>query len=270
MQMKRWQTFSLVPLLSLVSFHPDLLAKGTNQGEGKRLEVRLDEALQNLKNQRETLLTANTEFAMALLAVSADPKDPSKHTAVSTKLDALDHAKEKLAAIESEVEQLRLEVASKKNFLGFDFGIGFSVSATLDEKRIESAELDPNGIVRVTKESRAQPRILLETHFFFEPETKFLGKVHPDEWGHGPFVAIQGSDKEVIEAFGAGWMVGLKPKNDQSYGFNVGLGLILDPAVTVLGDGIVENQPLPSGETVVRLKEENQISAFLSVSFSWD
>lgn len=165
------------------------------------------------------------------------------------------------------VEEIRAQTA-KKEFLGFNFGIGFSLSVDLHRDRVDDASV-VGGRVRVSKESQARPRVLLESHYYFEPDGK-LGNLPADRWGHGPFVAIQGSGEEVIEAFGLGWMLGLRRAKDQEEGFNVGLGLIYDPSVKGLGDGIRQNKPLPAGETEVRFKEEGRLSALLSVSFSFN
>jgi hypothetical protein len=51
--------------------------------------------------------------------------------------------------------------------------------------------------------------------------------------------------------------------------FNLGIGLVLDPKVQVLGDGIEANKPLPSGETAIRFKKEERLSGAILASFTF-
>lgn len=163
--------------------------------------------------------------------------------------------------------KIRREEA-RRQFLGLDFGLGLSLAVDLQGGVIDDASV-VNGRVRVSREKRARPRVLLESHYFFAPRARsFLG-LDSDRWGYGPFVALQGSDEEVIEAFGLGWMFGLRPKDDSSNAFNLGIGLLFDPQVRVLGNGIRDNDPLPAGETEVRFREEDHVSLLLSISLSY-
>jgi hypothetical protein len=86
--------------------------------------------------------------------------------------------------------------------------------------------------------------------------------------GIGPFVAIQSSKDSPIEAFGLGALVGLRPDAKSSTSLNLGIGALLDPKVRVLGDGIVEGQPLPDGETEVRFRTEGRWRFLILASFS--
>jgi len=54
-----------------------------------------------------------------------------------------------------------------------------------------------------------------------------------------------------------------------SSSWNFGIGLRVDPAAQVLGDGIVANQPLPAGETTIRFKNEVHYGVMLLSSFSF-
>ena len=51
--------------------------------------------------------------------------------------------------------------------------------------------------------------------------------------------------------------------------FNIGIGVMMDPSVKILGDGISENQPLPLGETTVRTKETSQWGVLFMVSYNF-
>ena len=81
-------------------------------------------------------------------------------------------------------------VAQGRDFAGINFGIG--ISLTLDtgsNDRVESAELDEAGIVRISQDQNNVARIMLESHYFFLPKGEFLGVVKEGRWGHGPFIA---------------------------------------------------------------------------------
>jgi hypothetical protein len=195
--------------------------------------------------------------------------------------------------IEAKAEKKAKKAAEKEaesRFLKFGFSFGLGVSVDLDGgDRVDEAVLDENGIVRVKKESNEVPRLFLETHYFFEGKQKYYiaggseceagttdepchDKRLPATWGHGPFVGIQSSDDEVLDAFALGWMFGFRRNgvtttSDNS--FNLGVGLLIDRRVKTLGDGIVANQPLPTGETEIRLKEESRLGAVVVASFSF-
>src|SRR5262245_26871709 len=161
--------------------------------------------------------------------------------------------------------------ANKKTFAGIDWGVGPSLTIdTGSNDRVEGASLDPNGVVRVDDENNEVVRLTLETHYFFQTEdTHFLGLVDPKLWGWGPFVAIQPGEDEIIDAIGFGVMCGFRYEEDKPASFNVGLGMMVDPNVQVLGDGIEENQPLPPGETDIRFKEKAQWGVMLMFSFTF-
>jgi len=161
------------------------------------------------------------------------------------------------------------------NFVGmllFRLGVwrvlsGLFIKSTGEHNRIDEAKL-VNNVVRVTEERNDIPRIMLESHYFFLPDTTFLRAVEPKNWGHGPFVAIQPGSEEIIEAIGFGWMIGFKRENSES-SWNIGAGLVVDPNVKILGDGIEENKPLPAGETEIRFKETSQWGVLIVTSFGF-
>ena len=169
-----------------------------------------------------------------------------------------------------------------RDFAGLSFGVALSLTADLGGKeRIESAIVvdrmvsasDENGVVVVEDENQAIARIMLESHFFFTPGIDFPlwgSAICKDTWGWGPFVGLQPGTDEIIEAIALGLMIGFKrPEPRLSESWNLGLGLVVDPNVNTLGDGIVANEPLPPEETNVRYKEESQLGIVLLTSFSW-
>ncbi len=152
-------------------------------------------------------------------------------------------------------------------FAGLKFGAGISVTIDFSGiDRVASAEV-VNGIVRVTDEEDARARVMLESHYFFTPPGRFLGVAH-ENWGVGPFVALQPGTDEIIEAAALGVMIGFK-RGDTDQSFNVGIGIAVDPNTQVLGEGLRANQPLPVGETQIRYKEESQYGLVLLTSFSF-
>ncbi|MCB2263277.1 MAG: hypothetical protein LGR52_10130 [Candidatus Thiosymbion ectosymbiont of Robbea hypermnestra] len=156
----------------------------------------------------------------------------------------------------------------EQNFGGLKFGIGLSLTVdTGNRDRIDEAKV-VNNIVRVTEESNDIARFMLESHYFFTPDFSFLG-VESGNWGCGPFVAVQPGKESIIEAVGFGGMIGFKRKNSKTSSWNIGIGMVVDPDTKVLGNGIEGNQPLPTGETEVRLKETSQWGALILTSFSF-
>ncbi|NNE62569.1 MAG: hypothetical protein HKN34_00675 [Gammaproteobacteria bacterium] len=164
-------------------------------------------------------------------------------------------------------------VNSGRDFAGINFGVGISLTHDVGSNdRVESASLDEAGVVRVSKDQNDIARVMLETHYFFEPDSggkSFLGMTPAGKWGHGPFVALQPGTDEIIEAIGLGWMVGFRRSDSGSDSWNLGLGYVVDPSVQILGEGVEENQVLPSGETQIRYKETSQGGVFIMASFTF-
>jgi hypothetical protein len=161
------------------------------------------------------------------------------------------------------------DYAADPNLSGFGFGIGISLTIDTGENdRIKSAEVDANGIIRVSEEQNKIARFVLETHYFFTPKNSFFKLVDGGQWGHGPFICIQPGDN-IIDAVGAGWMIGFKRKPTPSglgpEAFNLGVGVVVDPRVQVLGDGLNENEPLPPGDSI-RYKNTSQMGIIVVFS----
>jgi hypothetical protein len=78
-----------------------------------------------------------------------------------------------------------------------------------------------------------------------------------DRRSQGIFVAVQPGSDNAVDALGLGWMWRL-PDKIGSRALNLGLGYIVDQDVQVLGDGVTENAPLPTGETVPRFRTTEQ------------
>lgn len=160
------------------------------------------------------------------------------------------------------------------DFHGLKFGIGLSLAYPFDYKKggINEAEVDGAGIVRVTKESKRTPRILLESHYFFPTEAgaKWYCPQSGKMCGQGPFVAIEagGDGKNTISAYALGWMLGFQRDKSSSNSWNIGIGYLVRTGVRVLGDGIEANAPLPTGDKI-RYKEISQSGWMWMTSFSF-
>lgn len=174
-----------------------------------------------------------------------------------------------LAAIDEDPGVRALKARSRRDFLGVSWGVGPSITFdTGSHDRVSEASLDSNGVVRVDDVDNNLVRVTLETHYFFQTKGKFLN-AEQDMWGWGPFVAVQPSGTEIIDALGFGMMLGFRYAEESPASFNMGLGWMIDPNAKVLGDGIQENHPLPSGETAIRFQERSQSGVLVMFSFSF-
>ena len=78
--------------------------------------------------------------------------------------------------------------ATPFDWQGFGFGVGTSLTIDIgDNKRIGSASLDENGIVRVDDKDSALARISMETHFFGKCDSYIWGPAakYFDNWLDG-------------------------------------------------------------------------------------
>ncbi len=193
----------------------------------------------------------------------------------ATALSFLERQMSVTPAIRSAVAKEIADQENQEKFKGFKVGFGFAYTGSSNNERIKNVAV-ANGIVRVNKENNETTRALAEVHYFFTPNYKLLGLVDKGQWGIGPFVAADISAGGV-GGLGFGVMLGMKqPEGTAFYlpagnaSWNIGIGGFIDPVVTVLGDGIVANQPLPVGEsTNVRTKEVSRWGLLLMTSFSF-
>ena len=188
--------------------------------------------------------------------------------------------------IDTETKPLKpedTEFKSKDDWRNYGFGVAVTYTQDLGANdRVKNAQV-VNGIVRVTEDSNALPRVMLETHYFFKPTGKLFWAFDSVKntkevkmWGHGPFIGIQPGSQNIIEAIGFGWMLGFRRAEPDATNtltahssFNLGIGIVVDPRVQVLGDGVTRNQALPVGETQIRFKDTAQYGLLLMSSFSF-
>jgi hypothetical protein len=184
------------------------------------------------------------------------------------------------------------------------FGAGVAV-IFMSKQGIENASVDGNGIIRVEELSQARAGAILEYHFYWADRRKprltaeevRTGKVKaegepkgltnqtievgsPPRWDlvHGPAFAVEFGDN-VIRSAGIGYQWswrdysfatenGKRVLKTEGSPFNLGLFVLVEPDVKVLGDGLEANQPLPAGDAL-RFEKEAHIGGALVLSYSF-
>ncbi len=176
------------------------------------------------------------------------------------------------------------------------FGLGAGIAYVFDTGRNDRiAEADLVGddrIVRVRRLENASARLIVETHYFFTPCGEFLGmarlgltnecdrnkgpgnssryrRTGEANWGIGPFIAVQPDSSNIIDAIGAGLMIGLRRPGSDNQSFNFGIGYLVDVNAQILGEGIVANEPLPEDEDGIRFQDRAQGGVMLITSYTF-
>ncbi len=177
----------------------------------------------------------------------------------------------------------------RQKFGGIDFGIGIAFSYDLgNNDRIKDADI-VGGLLRVKHTDNVRARLILESHYFFTPKLVRFGNYtgaycsdfldYPEQhedctarrknFGIGPFMAIQPGGSTIIDAIGAGIMLGFRRREEKASSFNIGIGVLYDLDTQILGDGFVENAPPPGGETEVRFRRQSQSGLLLMSSYTF-
>ncbi len=163
----------------------------------------------------------------------------------------------------------------------FGFGVALGLSANVTGPNIvNNATIDANGIVRVNTRANTTAGFMLETHYFIWPhpptDAQWQANNQTDtrSWGTGPFVAAQPGSSQIIQAVGAGWMIGFgRHKGLTPSGFGLGVGYESIPAAQVLGSEFVDGQPAPKGPSGTPLpiryetEDKGSVLVILSVTF---
>ncbi len=180
--------------------------------------------------------------------------------------------------------------SGKQNFSGVDFGIGLSMSYDLgnNDRVLDAAIVD--GVVRVNRTENIRARVVLELHHFWTPTFGAAQRTADDaycadfgrrtreykncrsalaDFGVGPFIAFQPGSDKVIDAIGAGAMVGFRRGDDRKSSFNLGIGVFYDVDAQILGKGFVEDKPPPGNETEVRFRRQSQSGLLFLSSYSF-
>ncbi len=180
--------------------------------------------------------------------------------------------------------------AKADDFKSLGFGGGYGVVSTFHAKeRVGSAQII-SGVVRVDKDNRVQFGPVLEMHKFFSLAPRILVKQGNHYLlggnlatecsngaalkqtvplvGVGPFVTLRFGGAEVVQTFGMGVMFGFRTsESDKS--LNLGIAFTSDPAARRLEDGIVQDSPLPTGETQIRYKTTHAEGFMVLFSVGW-
>jgi hypothetical protein len=152
------------------------------------------------------------------------------------------------------------EAKFNTQFAGINFGVGMALSFKSGRDRIESAIIQDK-TVYVEKETNREPKLMLETHYFFTPEKA--------PWfGFGPFLGVQPDTAggNLISAYAIGAMIGFKRKGSSS-SFNLGVAYNVNTNVKVLGDGLTAGGT--TSEANIRYKYINQPGILIMVSFGF-
>ena len=182
--------------------------------------------------------------------------------------------------LQPEVPNPPAEPGDSNKFKGLSFGVGIGVSIDLRKGRpIESVEI-VNDTVRVTAERSSEPRVLLESHYFFV--TYDDRNARGSTWGWGPFLAIQTGSDQLVESIGLGLLIGFRRPGVAKQGgtgadangiggssFNLGIGALLDNNVKVLRAGVVENQAINAGQALSLTKTVSRWALLLTTSYSF-
>jgi hypothetical protein len=162
---------------------------------------------------------------------------------------------------EEEAEEEEEKLWAEKSFLGFNWALGVGYSFGEGPQRVADAEV-VNGIVRIKDDNTDQAVAILEVHHLFEGKNRF---------GWGPFASVQTGEGDTALGFGVGLEFGWRDADPKSAGgFLLGVGYSWTQGVKVLGDGIVANEPLPTGETEVRFKNRSAGALLVFVSRRFD
>lgn len=156
------------------------------------------------------------------------------------------------------------EAKDESRFGQFSFGLGIGVSDLSKPDVLEP--VIEQGVVRITDSEKTKRGLWLETHYLLD-RYAFGPYV-----SHGPYFGMQVADSEdIIKAVSLGYMVSFKrsPIKDKTSkaAFNLGLGLH-STKIKVLGHGIVEDEPLPTGVESVRLRSREDAGVMLMFSVS--
>jgi hypothetical protein len=143
-------------------------------------------------------------------------------------------------------ETCKKKVAESMLLSKLGWGIGLSLTANFSgDKQVSEAIMDSQGFVRVTdhKNSQIRPMVEVNAMIWCLGDTDTVSSDDADI-ECGPFFAAELSKDNVFTSFGGGFMWSFK-KNGAPI-FNVGIGIMVDPGVKMLLEGIDANQALPS------------------------
>ncbi|TZG26438.1 hypothetical protein [Sphingomonas montanisoli] len=245
--------------------------------EARKLLAKLEPGATELKTGIVTAISnpipaTTTATALEQASVAAAKAAGATQGVVATASTKMDGTTE--VRVEPYSQTALRDGNGKQTFGGIEFGVGAAFTYDLGKhNRIRDASV-VGGVVRVKNSDNVKARLVLESHYLFTPKVSFLGLISnryekQPKWGFGPFVALQPGSDAVIDAIGAGIMVGFRRSPEATDSFNIGIGVMYDIDSKVLGDGIEENQPLPPGEIDIRYKQREQSGFLVMSSYSF-
>jgi hypothetical protein len=226
-----------------------VVQRALEAGCGRALEA----SLSSTRTVEERLAAANGALACVKEARSALRSRASTAEARAVVDEVTSPALDKSTKVAA-------QAATETDFMGLKWGLAFGYSYAFDDLADDAAIV--NGVVRVKRSVRQQPRVLLEFHkYLFCNRGSTVGTQ-----GCGPFVAVASSQDKVLSGVAMGLMYGRKSAPTDPDGFSLGLGVILDANVRSLAKGFVDGSPPPGGETEIRFRSEARWSGVLFVS----
>jgi hypothetical protein len=170
------------------------------------------------------------------------------------------HALDTIQDSERQQEPAIRETKAQAEFMGLAFGVGVGFSYSFDDV-VSQASIDGAGKIVAETRQRQLPRVILESHYYGLCKT---ASCNAGSFGVGPYFGIVAKSDKLISAFSAGVMFGWRdPVPENSQGFSIGVGALLDDEVKSLAKGFKAGEPPPSGETSVRYETKARWSGLL-------
>lgn len=210
----------------------------------------------NRANERIQLRSNNAAGAsQRILEIDAEEADANERLAIY---------RLRVGNLRNVIDDAQRDNENQKDFLGLSWGIGVGISSTED---IVAANIDGDGIVRVSEKTSQKPRLILEMHYYGFCR---LQKCKDGVMGIGPFTGVAGSNN-TLESIALGVMFGWRDsKSDQADAYSFGIGAVLDTKVRRLGSGYVEGQAAPAGGSMsVPLEGRSRWSPLLFFTYTF-
>jgi len=135
------------------------------------------------------------------------------------------------------------------------------------------------GTVKVEYADEIKVGLGLEAHRFLwgwrfgegNNKAKYTGDYNSSV-AFGPYIGVMPGTKDIVDVLSGGLLVGILGdphfgKSEAKISMNIGVGYFLDFNSLHLANGFQDGQPLPQGETFVRLTEETDEGLQVNVSF---
>lgn len=161
-------------------------------------------------------------------------------------------------------EQVPVKTSGSNEDWVKSFGLSLGAGLIAPNDRNITGTTVQNGIVRVTSEQDFIPALWLSSQWVYR-----TGRMT----GFGPFIGLGMDNKGGLfdnAGIGLAFSMAFEPwktRGEKQNALNIGVGWGVQK-VSVLGDGVIENEPLPEGEESVRYKEKYSHGPMILVSFT--